>query len=82
VAEEFDRNADVLLHRDVGLEGVDVVVTDTDHVAALAKADLVTEQLGGPFEDLDAVPGHRRERAIAVVTADDGARLAGHARAQ
>ena len=78
VPEKLDRDTDVLLHRHIGLQRCDVVVTDTDHIAALAEADVVTEQLRCAFEDLNAVPRHRRQRGIAVVASDDGAGLAGH----
>ncbi len=82
VSDELDVDAEVLLHRDIAFQRVQVGVADTDHVAALPKAHVVAEQLGGPFEDLDAVPGHRRERLDAVMAAHHGAGLAGHPRAQ
>ena len=81
-ADELDVHAEALLHGDGGLEVADVLLTDGDHVAAVAEAAVVAEDLGGVVEELRALPAHLRHRGGAVVGADDAGGLAGHAAAE
>ncbi len=72
----------IAVHLGVGGHGCDVVRAHSHDVPGLPEADVRTEDLLGSREDLNPVPGHRRERSHTVVAADDPARFSGHAGTQ